>query len=113
MCIRDREREYLDTLERNLFDGLIVGSAFLSDEYYMNIEKPIISLDRIIPGIPMVTSDHHQGGILAGELFLEKGCKMCIRDSPFFDNTILPYIISKIYSRNLIYSILVIHSVYM
>ncbi|MCR2000744.1 hypothetical protein NSA57_02685, partial [Blautia caecimuris] len=25
----------------------------------------------------------------------------------FFDNTILPYIISKIYSRNLIYSILV------
>ena len=26
---------------------------------------------------------------------------------PFFDNTILPYIISKIYSRNLIYSILV------
>ena len=72
---QDKEREYLDTLERNLFDGLIVGSAFLSDEYYMNIEKPIISLDRIIPGIPLVTSDHHQGGILAGELFLEKGCK--------------------------------------
>ena len=79
---QDKEREYLDTLERNLFDGLIVGSAFLSDEYYMNIEKPIISLDRIIPGIPLVTSDHHQGGILAGELFLEKGCKkvMCFSD---------------------------------
>ena len=68
---QDKEREYLDTLERNLFDGLIVGSAFLSDEYYMNIEKPIISLDRIIPGIQLVTSDHHHGGILAGELFLE------------------------------------------
>ena len=79
---QDKEREYLDTLERNRFDGLIVGSAFLSDEYYMNIEKPIISLDRIIPGIPLVTSDHHQGGILAGELFLEKGCKkvMCFSD---------------------------------
>ena len=79
---QDKEIEYLDTLERNLFDGLIVGSAFLSDEYYMNIEKPIISLDRIIPGIPLVTSDHHQGGILAGELFLEKGCKkvMCFSD---------------------------------
>ena len=79
---QDKEREYLDTLERNLFDGLIVGSAFLPDEYYMNIEKPIISLDRIIPGIPLVSSDHHQGGILAGELFLEKGCKkvMCFSD---------------------------------
>lgn len=29
---------------------------------------------------------------------------------PFFDNTILPYIISKIYGRNLIYSILVIEN---
>lgn len=79
---QDKEREYLDTLERNLFDGLIVGSAFLPDEYYMKIEKPIISLDRIIPGIPLVTSDHCQGGALAAELFLEKGCKkvMCFSD---------------------------------
>ena len=79
---QDKEREYLDTLERNLFDGLIVGSAFLPDQYYMNIEKPIISLDRIIPGIPLVTSDHYQGGTLAGKLFLEKGCKkvMCFSD---------------------------------
>ena len=79
---KDKEREYLDTLERNLFDGLIVGSAFLPDEYYMKIEKPIISLDRIIPGIPLVTSDHCQGGTLAAELFLEKGCKkvMCFSD---------------------------------
>ena len=35
---QDKEREYLDTLERNLFDGLIVGSAFLPDQYYTNIE---------------------------------------------------------------------------
>lgn len=75
---QDKEREYLDTLERNLFDGLIVGSAFLPDEYYMKIEKPIISLDRIIPGVPLVTSDHYQAGTLAGELFLKKGCKKVI-----------------------------------
>ena len=38
--------------------------------------------------------------------------KICFSHSvhPFFDNTILPYIISKIYSRNLIYSLLVIEN---
>ena len=79
---QDKERGYLDTLERNLFDGLIVGSAFLPDQYYTNIEKPIISLDRIIPGIPLITSDHYQGGTLAGELFLKKGWKevVCFSD---------------------------------
>lgn len=68
------EREYLDTLERNLFDGMIVGSAMLSDKYYEKIEKPIISLDRIISGIPLVTSDHYRGGCIAAEKLLEKGC---------------------------------------
>lgn len=68
------EREYLDTLERNLFDGMIIGAAFLPDENYTEMEKPMISLDRIIPGIPLVTSDHEQGGRIAAEKLLEAGC---------------------------------------
>lgn len=72
---KDIERQYLDTLERNLFDGMIVGAAFLPDKYYEQIQKPILSLDRIIPGIPVVTSDHEQGGSIAAEKLLEKGCK--------------------------------------
>lgn len=73
------EREYLDTLERNLFDGMIIGAAFLPDKYYIKIKKPIISLDRIIPGIPLVTSDHAQGGCLAAEKFLERGCRKVLQ----------------------------------
>lgn len=76
---KDIEREYLDTLERNLFDGMIIGAAFLPDKYYTKIEKPIISLDRIIPGIPLVTSDHTHGGCLAAEKFLERGCRKVLQ----------------------------------
>ena len=67
---KDIERQYLDTLERNLFDGMIVGAAFLPDKYYEQIQKPILSLDRIIPGIPLVTSDHTQGGLIAADKLL-------------------------------------------
>lgn len=72
---KETEREYLDTLERNLFDGLIVGAALLPNSYYESIEKPILSLDRMIPGIPLVTSDHCQGGAMAAEKLLARGCK--------------------------------------
>lgn len=70
-----REREYLDTLERNLFDGVIDGAAMLPDESYAKLEKPIVFLDRVLPGIPVVSSDHRQGGELAAQAFLEAGCR--------------------------------------
>lgn len=72
---KEIEREYIDTLERNLFDGMIIGAAFLSDKYYEKIQKPILSLDRVIAGIPLVTSDHAQGGRIAAQKLSEKGCR--------------------------------------
>lgn len=73
------EREYLDTLERNLFDGMIIGAAFLPDENYTEMDKPILSLDRIIPGIPLVSSDHEQGGRIAAEKMRECGCRKVLQ----------------------------------
>lgn len=73
------EREYLDTLERNLFDGMIIGAAFLPDEHYTEMEKVMISLDRIIPGIPLVTSNHVQGGELAALKMTALGCKKVLQ----------------------------------
>ena len=83
---KDIERQYLDTLERNLFDGMIVGAAFLPDKYYEQIQKPILSLDRIIPGIPLVTSDHTQGGCIAADKMLEKGCNCLLYTSDAADD---------------------------
>lgn len=73
------EREYLDTLERNLFDGMIIGAAFLPDENYTEMDKPMVSLDRIIQGIPLVTSDHEQGGRIAAEKLIAAGCKCVLQ----------------------------------
>lgn len=85
---KEIEREYLDTLERNLFDGMIVGTAKLPNENYMKIKKPILSLDRIIPGVPLVTSDHRQGGRIAAEKLLERGCKNVLLLSKLDDDTV-------------------------
>ena len=71
---QDKEREYLDTLERNLFDGLVLGSAFLPDEYYMNIEETNYFTGSVIPGISGDIGSS-SGRILAGELFWKEGCK--------------------------------------
>lgn len=60
--ISDREREYLDMLERNMVDGIITGSHILDGEEYLKQKKPIVSIDRDFGSqIPIVGSDHRMG----------------------------------------------------
>lgn len=74
--ISNREKEYMDMLERNMVDGIITGAHSLSDEGYLRINKPIVSLDRNFgPTIPIIHSDHVMGGRLAAEAMLEAGCR--------------------------------------
>ncbi len=74
--VSDREREYLDMLERNVVDGIITGSHCLDGEEYLRHEKSIVSIDRDFgPKIPIVGSDHTMGGKLAAELMLRDGRK--------------------------------------
>lgn len=74
--VSDREREYLDMLERNIVDGIITGSHCLDGEEYLRHEKPIVSIDRDFgPKIPIVGSDHMMGGELAAELMIRDGRK--------------------------------------
>lgn len=78
--ISSREKEYIDMLERNIVDGIITGAHSLSDEGYLKINKPIVSLDRNLgPTIPLVHSDHVMGGRLAAETLLEAGCKNVVQ----------------------------------
>lgn len=72
--VSDREREYLDMLERNVVDGIITGSHCLDGEEYLRHEKPIVSIDRDFgPKIPIVGSDHMMGGEFAAELMIRDG----------------------------------------
>lgn len=78
--VSDREREYLDMLERNIVDGIITGSHCLDGEEYLRHEKPIVSIDRDFgPKIPIVGSDHMMGGKMAAELMLKDGRKRVLQ----------------------------------
>lgn len=74
--ISHREKDYLDMLERNMVDGIITGAHSLQDEDYNKIDKPIVSFDRNFGDkIPLIHSDHIQGGRIAAELLICNGCK--------------------------------------
>lgn len=69
-----KERKYLDMLTANKVDGIIIGSHSI-DINYSDINAPIVALDRdLAPGIPVVSSDHVQGGCIAAKAFIDRGC---------------------------------------
>lgn len=73
-CIR--EKEYIDMLQRNQVDGIIIGSHTLKLEEYMKLKLPIVALDRYLgKDIPVVSADHIQGGTLAANELIRAGCK--------------------------------------
>lgn len=76
----DREKEYINMLQRNKVDGIIIGSHTLEIEEYLKIDLPIVALDRYLGDhIPIVSSDHIKGGELAAKHLLECGCKNIVQ----------------------------------
>lgn len=71
----DKEKEYIDMLKRHQVDGIIIGSHTLEAEQYLNVNLPIVAVDRYYTNIPYVASDNYNGGILATKLLIEKGCR--------------------------------------
>lgn len=75
-----REKEYINMLQRNKVDGIIIGSHTLEIEEYLKIDLPIVALDRYLGDhIPIVSSDHIKGGELAAKHLLECGCKNIVQ----------------------------------
>lgn len=74
--ISHREKDYLDMLDRNMVDGIITAAHALEDSVYLNINKPMVSLDRDFgTQIPLIQSDHIQGGRIAAEMLINSGCR--------------------------------------
>lgn len=70
-----REQEYINMLLRNQVDGIIIGSHTLKIEDYLNLNLPIVALDRYLgDNIPVVSADHIEGGKLAALELLNCGC---------------------------------------
>lgn len=71
------EQRYLDMLKRRVVDGIIFAAhTSLDISQYQNLDRPILSFDRILGAdIPCVSADHEEGGRLAAAELLRCGCK--------------------------------------
>lgn len=79
---KEREKEYIQMLQRNKVDGIIIGSHTLEIEEYLKIDLPIIALDRYLgEGITTVFADHTKGGNLAAQHLIDCGCKNVVQFS--------------------------------
>jgi LacI family sucrose operon transcriptional repressor len=71
-----KERDYIDMLRSHKVDGIIMGSHTLKVDDYLSLKMPLVTIDRRISGsIPYIASDNFQGGKLATQLLIRRGCK--------------------------------------
>ncbi len=82
----NREIEMVSMLEANKVDGIILCSRIGEAEIYKRKKSmPIISIDRNIEGLSMVTSDNYCGGVLAAQELYAAGSR-----SPILFGDIMP-----------------------
>ncbi len=87
-----RELDYLNIFKTNIVDGIIFGVSNLEKSFYEEFKKPMIMLDKYInEDIPVVVSNHKQGGALAAETFIGCGCKHVIHICDVGSKDVLSY----------------------
>ncbi|CAH8769586.1 LacI family DNA-binding transcriptional regulator [Paenibacillus dendritiformis] len=72
---RVKEKEYINMLKSHRVDGMIMGSHTLDVQEYVKLRQPVITFDRQITDIPYISSDNYQGGVLAAQLLIDRGCR--------------------------------------
>ena len=72
----DKEKQYIDALMQNNVDGFIVATDSQNSSNYMNLQVPIVAIDRMFnERIPTVYADNYAGSKQATELLVSKGSK--------------------------------------
>ena len=71
-----KEIEYLQMLQGNKVDGIILSSRSADIKSHLNHQFPFVTIDRILsPDIPCISGDNYLGGRLATQHLIERGCK--------------------------------------
>lgn len=74
--VQDRVGEMIAMLERKELDGIILNADVTQEEIARMSKLPVVSLERLLGNkIPMISSDHRQGGQLVASEFLRCGCR--------------------------------------
>ncbi|WP_238323737.1 LacI family DNA-binding transcriptional regulator [Planococcus donghaensis] len=75
----DKEKSYLEMLQRHQVDGIIAGSHNRGILEYDNPNLPLVGIDRYLSkNTPVVSGDNYDGGKKATQLLIDKGCKKII-----------------------------------
>jgi LacI family transcriptional regulator, sucrose operon repressor len=75
----DKEEKYLEMLLRNQVDGIIVGTHNRGILDYHKQDLAVVAIDRYLSEtIPVVSSDNYEGGKIATDLLISKGCKFIV-----------------------------------
>ncbi|MBE0600338.1 MAG: LacI family DNA-binding transcriptional regulator [Firmicutes bacterium] len=80
LCVSNHERkkelEYFSMLKAHKVAGVIIASHTQDIAESVSFDAPILSIDRVIsPRISAVCSDNLNGGRMAAELLIRKGCR--------------------------------------
>lgn len=72
----EKETHYLQLLKQKYVAGLIITMNHLPKSVYLDLNIPIVGLDRVenLP-IPIITTDNERGGMMAAEYLTQKGSK--------------------------------------
>ena len=71
-----KEIEYLQMLQGNKVDGIILSSRSTDIRPHLRGPFPFVTIDRILDkAIPCISGDNYLGGCLATEHLIEKGCR--------------------------------------
>ncbi|MEE1217094.1 MAG: hypothetical protein U0K78_06240 [Agathobacter sp.] len=86
--MQETENEYLEMCRSNRVAGVILCTGTVNVDVFKRLNIPIITIERFLGnGTAGVECDNIQGGRLAAQHLIEKGCQHLIHISGVHENT--------------------------
>ena len=74
--LETKEAEFIELCHRNLVSGIILCNGSIDVASFDNLQIPVVTIERKKEGdSPSIECDNWQGGVLAVEHLVERGCK--------------------------------------
>lgn len=75
----EKEEEYIEMCKSNRVEGIVLCSGSFRTEKFKNLHCPLITMERFMDeGTAGIECDNYQGGVLAAEHMISKGCRQLL-----------------------------------